>query len=169
MVCRESAPSLMIIKSRAGKVTCRAIYLSDLLLLVLLLVLLSAGLLASPYCLYAHSMRGTSPIATDYQKSCLIQARNYGGPFSGSSITPRSLAGSKQSARSLDAPFFCLISSFWFSFWFCCLQACWLLQTVCMPKAQFGFRRSNPFELKVFEAQDLRDIRAHTKFQLPKC
>ena len=39
--------------------------------------------------------------------------------------------------------------------------------TVCMPKAQFGFRRSNPFELKKFEAQDQCDIRAIEKFQLP--
>ena len=38
-----------------------------------------------------------------------------------------------------------------------------------MPKAKFGSRRSNPFELKLFEAQDQCDIRAHTKFQLPKC
>ena len=37
------------------------------------------------------------------------------------------------------------------------------------PKAPFGFRRSDPFELKLFEAQDQCDIRAHTKFQLLKC
>ena len=41
--------------------------------------------------------------------------------------------------------------------------------TVCMPKAKYEFRRSNPSELKLFEAQDQCDIRAHTKFQLPKC
>ena len=40
--------------------------------------------------------------------------------------------------------------------------------TVCMPKAKCAFRRSNPFELKLFEAQDQCNIRAHTKFQLPK-
>ena len=32
-----------------------------------------------------------------------------------------------------------------------------------------NFRRSNPFELKLLEAQGQCDIRAHTKFQLPKC
>ena len=47
------------------------------------------------------------------------------------------------------------------------MRAIW--RTVCMPKAKCAFRRSNPFELKLFEAQDQCDIRAHTKFQLPKC
>ena len=41
--------------------------------------------------------------------------------------------------------------------------------TVCMPKAKCAFRRSNPFELKLCESQDQCNIRAHTKFQLPKC
>ena len=45
----------------------------------------------------------------------------------------------------------------------------YLLCDVCMPKAQLGFRRSDPFELKLLEAQDQCDIRALTKFQLPKC
>ena len=40
----------------------------------------------------------------------------------------------------------------------------YLLCTVCMPKAQFRFRRSDPLELKLLEAQDQCDIRAHTKF-----
>ena len=38
-----------------------------------------------------------------------------------------------------------------------------------MPKAKCAFRRSNPFELRLCEAQDQCNIRAHTKFQLPKC
>ena len=44
----------------------------------------------------------------------------------------------------------------------------YLPSTVCMPKAKCAFCRSNPFELKLCEAQDPCNIRAHTKFQLLK-
>ena len=39
-------------------------------------------------------------------------------------------------------------------------------RTVSMPKAKFGFRRSNPFELKLFEAQDQCDIRHKSAYMI---